>query len=265
MEDMSWRKTPGQIKEFDTSHVARAAISLLGRYGKEDDTPSQVEYTSVRDYLLTTICINNGSRSGTLANMTLGEFEAATDEDGCFVKEHKTFTTHGPVNVVFTASLHRYTKIFVAKFRNSLGDVSTGARSPLFLSTNQSKMHTSQVGAQIGACWGKVFGKKASAGGAPSFRKAAVSAVHERKEEMRGDLANLMVHKPSTADRYYLLQNKSKSAVKTSKELAKVMRSGDAPSTKRTGDLADEDVELPSRHSESSPARYKWTPAQVLE
>ena len=268
MEDMSSMKTPGQIKEFDTSHVARAAISLLGRYEKEDDTPSQVEYTSVRDYLLTTICINNGSRSGTLANMTLGEFEAATEEDGCFVvrvKEHKTFTTHGPVNVVFTASLHRYTKIFVAKFRNSLGDVSTDACSPLFLSTNQSKMHSSQVGAQIGACWGKVFGKKTSAGGATSFRKAAVPAVHERKEEMRGDLANLMVHKSSTADRYYLLQNKSKSAVKTSKELAKIMRSGDGPSTKRTGDLADDDVELSSRHSESSPGRYKWTPAQVLE
>ena len=141
----------------------------------------------------------------------------------------------------------------------------TDVRSPLFLSKNQSKMHSSQVGAQIGACWGKVFGKKTSAGGATSFRKAAVSAVHERKEEMRGDLATLMVHKPSTADRYYLLPNKSKSAVKTSKELAKIMRSGDAPSTKRTGDLADEDVELSSRHPESSPGRYKWTPAQVLE
>ena len=82
---------------------------------------------------------------------------------------------------------------------------------------------------------------------------------------MRGDLATLMVHKPSTADRYYLLPNKSKSAVKTSKELAKIMRSGDAPSTKRTDDLADEDVELSSRHSESSPGRYKWTPAQVLD
>ena len=34
---------------------------------------------------------------------------------------------------------------------------------------------------------------------------------------------------------------------------------------KRTGDLADEDVELSNRHSESSPGRYKWTPVQVLE
>ena len=45
------------------------------------------EGTSVRDYLLTLICINNGSRSGSLANMTLEEFKNAhKDEDDHVVK-----------------------------------------------------------------------------------------------------------------------------------------------------------------------------------
>ena len=61
----------------------------------------------VKHYLLTSFCINNGSRSGTLADMTLREFEQASIKNDCFivrVKDHKTFTKHGPVNVVFNAS-----------------------------------------------------------------------------------------------------------------------------------------------------------------
>jgi hypothetical protein len=73
------------------------------------------------------------------------------------------------------------------------------------------------LGAQIGSCRGKVFGKEASSSGATSFRKAAVSAVHKSNKEFRGDLADLMVHNKNTADRYYLLQDTGKSAVKTSK------------------------------------------------
>jgi hypothetical protein len=43
-------------------------------------------------------------------------------------------------------------------------------------------------------------------GGATSFRKAAVSAVHESTEDMRGDLADLVVHHKTTADKFYLLR-----------------------------------------------------------
>ena len=77
--------------------------------------------------------------------------------------------------------------------------------------------------AQIGSCWGKVFRKQASMGGAASFRKAAVSAMNESNEDMRGDLADLLVHHKTTADNFFLLQNKGKSAVKTSKELSHIM------------------------------------------
>ena len=93
-----------------------------------------------------------------------------------------------------------------------------------FLSFTGTSLDSSQVGAQIGSCWGKVFGKQASMGGATAFRKAAVSAVHESNEEMRGDLADLMVHNQATATKYYLLKNKGKSAVKTYKELSRIMR-----------------------------------------
>ena len=205
---------------------------MLGEYQESElGSPSQPEYTLVRDYLLTLICINNRSRSGMLANMTLGELNKGTKEDECFVvrvKDHKTFTTHGPVNIVLESVLFKYVSIFIEKFKNQLDGVSTDANAPVFMTWNNGKMKSSQVGAQIGSCWGKVFSKDTSLGGATAFRKAAVSAVHECNGNMHSDLADLMIHKKSTEDKYYLLKNKSKSAVQTSKELAKIIRSGGA-------------------------------------
>ena len=82
MEVISSLRTPDQIRDFKTSEVAREAVRLLGEYQEKGDAePSQPKYTCIRDYLLTVICINNGSRSGALANMTLQEFERVTLEE----------------------------------------------------------------------------------------------------------------------------------------------------------------------------------------
>jgi hypothetical protein len=109
--------------------------------------------------------------------MTLREFRQATKEDDCFivrVKDHKTFTTHGPVSVIFTASLFSYTQIFIEKLRNYLEGVSTDGDSAVFLTMTLKKMTSSHVGSQIGSRWSKVFGKETVLGGAIEFRKAAV-------------------------------------------------------------------------------------------
>ena len=55
-------------------------------------------------------------------------------------------------------------------------------------------MTLSQIGAQIDSSWRKVFGKDATSGGATAFRQAVVSAVQEYQQEIRDNLANLMVH-----------------------------------------------------------------------
>ena len=267
IEYMASLRTPEQIKRFETSEVAREAVGLLGEYQSEERDPAnQAEYTSVRDYILTVVCINNGSRSGALANMTLKEIERANLEDECFVvrvKNHKTLYPHGPVNVVFDRSLHKYTEIFIRKFRNSLEDVNTAGDAPVFITWNQGKMTSSQVGAQIGSCWSKVFRKDLSSGGATAFRKVAVSAVHECNEDLRGDLADLMAHKQSTADRYYLLKNKGKSAVKTSKELAKIMRTTSAPNVTEKDDADDNGVLSSRQLSGTSFGRHTWTNAET--
>ena len=208
MEDLTKLRLPQQIQEFELSELARKAVSTLGPFqeGPEDVVASQGEYTLVRDYLLTLICINNGSRSGALANMSIGVFKNTQVVNDCFVvkvKKHKKFTTHGPANLVLSATLYNWKKIFITKFRATvaLGKTSEDDE-PVFLTWSNCSW---LIGCQINSIWGKVFGKEASCGGATAFRKAAVSAVHHSDKSRRDELASLMVHNKATADRYYLI------------------------------------------------------------
>ncbi|CAB3998490.1 Neurofilament medium polypeptide [Paramuricea clavata] len=170
MDDLEKLRTPEQIQKLNSSTVGRAAVKILGEYEEKPDETmaSQTEYMSVRDYLLTSICINNGSRSGALANMTIGEFRSAQALDGSFVvkvKKHKTFTTHGPANIVLSTMLHNWMKIFINKFCYALADNTSENDESVFLTWSNRPMDSSQIGCQIDSAWGKVFGKYAATGG----------------------------------------------------------------------------------------------------
>ena len=188
MEDISCLRTPEQIQQFDISELMREAIKVIGKFEEfsENVMPCQKEYILVRDYLLTMLCINNGSRSGGLANMTLGEFRAAKKHDDDYlilVKKHKTFATHGPANILCSASMYQSLGTFINKFRNQLGDVDTANTAPVFLTWSLRKMTSSQIGAQIDSSWRKVFGKDSTSGGATAFRKAVKSkSINKRLE-----------------------------------------------------------------------------------
>ena len=279
MDDLSSLRKPEQIKAFDLSTVAREAVKVLGKFQDKSsvDAPSNAEYTLVRDYLLTLLCINNGSRAGVLSNMTLSEFNKAKQEDGCFVvqvKKHKTFTAHGPASVVMTPSVHQWMLIFICKFRSSVENASNEGTAEVFLALSGRPMKASDVGSQIGSCWEKVFGKGSGAGGATAFRKAVVSAVHRNDAGQRENLANLMEHNKSTADKYYLLADKTKTAAKTSTYVCKLMHSGElsdpnAPTTSQaqehpTNNASENSFEefanpTASRENTLQTSRRKWT------
>ena len=62
---------------------------------------------------------------------------------------------------------------------------------------------------------------------ANKFQKAAISATRESKQaddRMNYDLANLMGHKKSTADRYYYLEDKLTSSSRAADALPTIMR-----------------------------------------
>ena len=55
------------------------------------------------------------------------------------------------------------------------------------------------------------------------FRKSCTTKVHSSYPDMKRDLATLMNHKEETATRSYFLQNKIKTAAKTSERLRVIM------------------------------------------
>ena len=75
--------------------------------------------------------------------MTLGEFQATKKHDDnylVFVKKHKTFTTHGPANILCLPFTHKWMNIFITKFLNQLGDVDMANTAPVFLTWSLCKI-----------------------------------------------------------------------------------------------------------------------------
>lgn len=56
------------------------------------------------------------------------------------------------------------------------------------------------------------------------FRKSAVTAVHTKHKDMKGQLADLMAQKEATAQRYYKLHEKQQSCIQAAAELPSIMR-----------------------------------------
>ena len=101
-----------------------------------------------------------------------------------------------------------------------------------------------------------------------------MSAVHWNDAGQRENLANLIKHKKSTADKYYLLADKMKTAAKTSTYVRKLMHSGEpsdpnAPTTSQiqenptsnASEKSFKELENPtaSRENTLETRRRKWT------
>ena len=140
------------------------------------------------------------------------------------VSDQKTFTTHGPARIILSPKLYSWMVIFVREARSKVAGTTANPNSNVFLTWNGEPMVSSQINKAIKSVW-----KKAQVDGNPSsslLRKSAVSRVHTASDsnEARGNLADLMAHILQTANKYYRLQEKSKSSVQASKQLRSIMR-----------------------------------------
>ena len=61
------------------------------------------------------------------------------------------------------------------------------------------------------------------------FRKSTVTKVHADHKDLRGDLADLMGHKTSTAERFYRLREKEEACIEAANNLTSIMRETQEP------------------------------------
>ena len=242
-EDVSILITPEKITAFNRSQAVREAIILLGQLsGAHYNGITQANYTLVRDYLISQIMIDNANRAGVVAYMTVQEFQRARPQDDRHVVrvlQHKTVNTHGPAQIVLTNHLYNHLKIFFEKMRSQLpiaGPAEGNAR--FFLSWGGKKMESSQMSRALSSIF-----QKAGIDGPMShtlYRKTAVSECHQNRKDISGNLADLMAHRESTAEKYYRVFDKSRSSVKASQILHGMMRNEGKSNEKRVKENMEE-------------------------
>lgn len=188
---------------------------------------TQANYTLTRDFLLLQISIDNANRAGALKHEN-GRTEQCCETwwwIRCSCKWSEDFhPTHGPARTILSPKLYSWMAIFVRETRSKVAGTTANPNSNVFLTWNGEPMVSSQINKAIKSVW-----KKARVDGNPSaslLRKSAVSRVHTASDsnEARGNLADLMAHNLQTANKYYRLQEKSKSSVQASKQLRSIMR-----------------------------------------
>ena len=108
--------TPDDVKSLENSEHARQVIKNIAEIA--DGNPvSKKQLTEIRDYLLTTLILHNGARTGVVENCTVKQFQSAKkDTEGNYVvlvTNHKTTRTFGPVRLTFKRSLYSYTAMYV--------------------------------------------------------------------------------------------------------------------------------------------------------
>ena len=225
--------TPEQVKEYERSEAARSAVADLEHLsGAHSLQVNQSLYTNIRDFILLQITIANAHRSGVLANMTMQEYKKAKkveDNMVIIVKEHKTADTHGPARVVLSSSLFSYLRLYINELRRHVVESSNeeydSNKAHVFLSWNGGKLESGQVSTAINAAWrkGGMEGHVTST----LFRKSAVTNVHTNHKEMKSDLADLMAHKETTAQRFYRLKEKEEACLQAASCLPHIMRSSE--------------------------------------
>jgi len=220
-------------KKFDEAEHVRNCKDALNSFYKKNDLTISL-FANVRDYIMISICLDNASRSGSIANMTIGEFKRAKHQNNTYqvlVINHKTVNTSGPAVLTFPVTLYQEAEKYLQHFRNALDGIAKGKDSSFFVSWNGNQMSSSMVTTQLHSFWGKTVGHTSIKPrfNATKVRKFAVTKVYGEKPEMKKDLAMMMCHSENTASKSYFLQNKTKQASQTSSDLRELMRSTEEP------------------------------------
>jgi len=231
VKDSEERITKEEFASFMVSPIA----NLARRYLKDLSTGDPVNaanYNLVRNYLITTTIMANAQRVGAVINFSLRSFHFAQVNNSshvCVVAHHKT-GYRSPVTLVFNQEMWQQLTAFVSIRRRikNFGQENEQENSPVFLawpSTDDempSEMTSSLVAYAIKQLW-----RRSEASDkiltATKIRKATCTIVRSQHPELKEKLAQQMTHRTSTADKYYLLNQRSEEAIHVVQTIQKTL------------------------------------------
>ncbi|XP_068696690.1 uncharacterized protein [Montipora foliosa] len=280
-EDLARLITPEKVQEFAKSEFARNQVKVIGDLidkGQNSTPLGQIEYCDLRNFLFIHLLSQNGHRSGVITNSTLDEYKEMSCVDETYmisVKDHKTYSQHGPANLCFDESLKSWLDIYVEHARQQV--VKGGGSTCLFLNWKGAKMQSSDLSSAITSAWrkGGTIDKETRISGT-LMRKSCTTAIRQYNKEVKGNVAAHMAHTERTADKHYHLVQKRTNSAFAARQLTAVMHgrpsSPAVPSRSKNNEIEQpsmrkDDFDSPPEGKEDGdldavpvpPVRQTWT------
>ena len=175
------------------------------------------DYMIIMGYLFLEVSFQNANRAGEARNMTYKEFlEGKVMEDNSLlinVSLHKVNYKYGSSPVVISPSLHTELRTYVEKIRPEPRKNCNN----FFLSSVGGEISTSSMPRIMKNYWEKT-GLSGEVN-ASLLRKASVTYVKRNRPSLAAALALKMLHKESTQQKYYHVEEKSQNAIRVSAQL----------------------------------------------
>jgi len=225
---MDFKKYPTteEMNKIDESDVSKEAHECLKLYSVTNESIKRTGFCSIRDYIITSLILDNGSRPGAIANMTLQEYKLGTKQkDGYVVAVMKHKNDYiSPAYLSFTHELREFTDKYVKFVREKLPGVSKELNDPVFISWSGAKMAGDLITSQFSKYWNKTQGTTSRIN--PNIiRKFTTTMVHEMKPEQKRKTASHLCHSEKVADECYDFIDKINTASETSRQIRQTQRS----------------------------------------
>ena len=181
-------------------------------------------FTNCRDSLFFSLIVNNISRSGACANMTVEEYLKGTnsmnDHFVVLVKRHKTSRIYGPCQIVLNKELKELCDIYFNIIRKAV----PGNKQPSFFITWSGRsLESGGVSTQLHSFFKKCLpddstDRKKNVS-ATQIRKSLLTFFYDNLPHMKEDLGHLMKHNPKTGERNYYLNKMRREVAITSEKV----------------------------------------------
>src|SRR6218665_852616 len=193
-------------------------------------TPSVSDFLGCRNHMIVVISTANAHGLEVLCNLTTADYEnglrSQGKEDGsrCFkIVDQKTATTHGTANIAVGAEEAQLPSYYMT-MRNKL-DVENIAPY-VFVNSIGTKMSPSNIGSALTCTFGRSgYNERVTCS---KLRKTAVTEIHTKYPDKKGDIAAHMCHRETTAAKYYRLIAKENNSLDSANLLRQALGTSDA-------------------------------------
>ena len=258
MEDLKKLLTADDYKKFDNCVRVRKAVKLFERLSTSDFRVKHHEFTLLRDYLCSYLCIDNASRTGVIAFLKLSDVDDARKDGPSMtvtVLNNKTLTTKGPAVLSMSLQLYRHLALFRKKVRPQ---VHSPLRDSIYLFVrfnNGKQIPVSGVTDQFNSMMLKALGgtevrRRVSA---TLVRKSCSTKVNATHPELDKDMAVTMNHTMLTKSKHYILVNKRRIAGATTGKMRSIMRDRDIEEREKDTDSNQDAGEVSENENEEVP------------